>query len=51
MIQTLLPVYKDKEKKLTIDGKKSIKMMTRDLPQILDDFIENFDNAALKKLA
>ena len=47
MIQALLPVYKDKEKKLTINGKKSIKMMTKDLPQILDDFIDNFDNETL----
>lgn len=48
MIQALLPVYKDKEKKLTINGKKSIKMMTKDLPQILDDFIDNFDSKTLK---
>ena len=48
MMQALLPVYKDKEKKLTINGKKSIKLMTSDFPQILDDFIENFDSVALK---
>lgn len=47
MIQALLPIYKDKEKKLTINGKKAAKMMTRDLPLILDDFIDNFDNSAL----
>lgn len=47
MIQALLPIYKDKEKKLTINGKKAVKMMTRDLPKILDDFIDNFDNTAL----
>lgn len=47
MMQALLPVYKDKEKKLTINGKKSIKMMTKDLPQILDDFIDNFDGETL----
>lgn len=47
MMQALLPVYKDKEKKLTINGKKSIKMMTKDLPQILDDFIDNFDSETL----
>ncbi|MEG1254991.1 ABC-ATPase domain-containing protein [Clostridium sp.] len=47
MMQALLPIYKDKEKKLTINGKKAAKIMTRDLPQILDDFIDNFDNAAL----
>ena len=49
MIQALLPIYKDKEKKLTINGKKAAKMMTRDLPEILDDFIDNFDNTALNK--
>lgn len=49
MIQALLPIYKDKEKKLTINGKKAAKMMTRDLPEILDDFIDNFDNKALNK--
>jgi len=42
MIQALLPIYKDKEKKLTINGKKAVKMMTRDLPKILDDFIDNY---------
>lgn len=47
MIQALLPIYKDKEKKLTINGKKAAKMMTRDLPLILDNFIDNFDNSAL----
>lgn len=47
MIQALLPIYKDKEKKLTINGKKAAKMMTRDLPQILDEFVDNFDNTKL----
>lgn len=45
MIQALLPIYKDREKKLTINGKKAARMMTKDLPQILDAFIDNFDNA------
>lgn len=47
MIQALLPIYKDKEKKLTINGKKAAKMMTRDLPLILDEFVDNFDNVTL----
>jgi predicted ABC-class ATPase len=47
MIQALLPIYKDSEKKLTINGKKAAKMMTRDLPRIIDEFIDNFDKAAV----
>lgn len=47
MIQALLPIYKDKEKKLTINGKKAMRMMTRDLPQILDEFVDNFNNTEL----
>lgn len=47
MIQTLLPIYKDREKKLTINGKKAARMMTKDLPQIIDEFIDNFDQVAV----
>lgn len=47
MIQALLPVYKDREKKLTINGKKAAKMMTKDLPEIIDQFIDNFDKIAM----
>lgn len=43
MMQALLPIYKDREKKLTINGKKAARMMTRDLPEIIDEFINNFD--------
>lgn len=47
MIQALLPIYKDREKKLTINGKKAARMMTKDLPQIIDEFIDNFDQVAV----
>jgi predicted ABC-class ATPase len=47
MIQALLPIYKDREKKLTINGKKAAKMMTKDLPGIIDEFIDNFDRTAV----
>lgn len=47
MIQALLPIYKDREKKLTINGKKAARMVTKDLPQIIDEFIDNFDQVAV----
>lgn len=49
MIQALLPIYRDREKKLTINGKKAARMMTKHLPEILDAFVENFDNEAMNK--